>query len=191
MTSGSVSPCRLAAKSEKSPAVISRDNAQTAIPRTTGDGSPDKMRQRPVSPASPELPAAIRQLRTNRLRPIRLTGEPERKRETSDHRVSAERTAAAPSGPRALSASFRMRPLQTCSTDRRKDSRRSHRCGCRSAGEGRIDRPLMFDRQIGDATARIDPVWRRKRIRRTGVKAGAAGAADDPAPAYRSKGRPW
>src|SRR5207302_5602748 len=38
------------------------------------------------------------------------------------------------------------------------------------------DRALVLDREVGDAAARIQPIWRRERRRRTYVEAGAAGA---------------
>ena len=48
-----------------------------AAPRTSGEGSSSRRRQAATRPGSPEFPAAIRTLRMNRSRPIRLTGDPE------------------------------------------------------------------------------------------------------------------
>ena len=46
-----------------------------------------------------------------------------------------------------------------------------------SGRSSRRDRPLVLDRQVGDAAARVEPVGRGKGRRRTDVEAGAADAA--------------
>ncbi len=129
--------------------------------------------------ASPLLPAAIRQLRIIRLRPMRLIGEP----------ANISRNAASSSSSR--SASARRGELGA----RQEGAVRRGRFGeavPRADGQAIVaavdavadrlpkfdrDRPVMLDGQVGDALARIDPVGRADRLRRAGVEAARAAAA--------------
>ena len=113
-------------------AATSRDSAQTAAPRTSGEASASSARQAGTSAASAELPAAISTLRRKRSRPMRLTGEPEKK---APEGCIVERQQV---GQRRLAQVLARRQLglggrgwRTCSMGRRPGSRRSHRCGCR------------------------------------------------------------
>ena len=87
----------------------------------------------PAAPGRPLLPAAIRQLRTKRSRPMRLIGEPEnswRNPASSSASSSARRGAA--SSARGRNARWRAASRRTCSTGTPPGNRRSRRCGCRS-----------------------------------------------------------
>ena len=67
------------------------------------------------------------------------------------------------SSGRGWKARSRLPPARTCSRGRRPGSRRSRRCGCRSAARSRgRDGALVFDRQIGDAAPGVEPVGRGK-----------------------------
>src|SRR4051794_2966463 len=67
---------RSAASAANRPAGINLDSAHTAAPRTRAEPSDASASTGATSDVSPELPAAIRTLRKNRSRPMRLTGEP-------------------------------------------------------------------------------------------------------------------
>ena len=89
-------------------------------------------RPRRASPGRPNCRCAISTLRTKRSRPVRLTGVPAKRarKAASSSRASSASGGAARSSrctqPR-LAAGLR----RTCSTGRRRGSRRSRRCGCR------------------------------------------------------------
>ncbi len=179
-TSASVSsPARSAARSAKAGGGNSRESAQTAAPRTSGEGSRSKLAAccRPAR-RSPELPAAISTLRTNRSRPMRLTGEPEK---------SARKAASSSSSSRASA-----RLAQIVAGDELRLGSGAGEFVPRTDGEAVVaaidavadrcaefvrDRTLVLDGQVGDAAPRIEPVGRRKGIGRADVETGAAGAA--------------
>src|SRR5690606_23852540 len=95
---------RAAANTPKSLVSSSRDSAQTAAPRTSGDGSSSRASQAATSEPWPDWPAAISALRTNRSRPIRFTGEPEKKaRKAASLSVSRKESLGARSSSRATS----------------------------------------------------------------------------------------
>ena len=91
----------------------------------------------------------------------------------------------------ALAASFASRPrARTCSTGRRPDNRRSRRLGFRSRDRSsRGIGPFVFDRQVGNAAPRVEPVGRGKGVGRADVEAGAAGSRSDPSPAGPAEAR--
>src|SRR6185503_14666094 len=66
---------RAAAKAASRSCGSSRLSAQTAAPRTSGEGSANSRTASVASVASPELPIATSTLRTKRSRPARLTGD--------------------------------------------------------------------------------------------------------------------
>ena len=153
------------------------DSAQTAAPRTSGLASSSRRSASAASDASSELPIAISTLRTKRSRPMRLTGDFEN---SARNAASSSRASSASDGARnsrARQVSLRGRPARTCSTGRRRGSRRSHRCGCRCLAELVRDRPLVLDGQVGNAAPRIELVGRGEGVGRADVEAGAAGAA--------------
>ena len=95
-------------------------------------------RPRRRAPRRRELPIAISTLRTNRARPMRLTAllaNSARNAGVVEPRQFGKVRRAAMR--RAPQASFRARPARICSTDKPPGNRRSHRCGCRSAGAAR------------------------------------------------------
>ena len=145
------------------------------------------------APPSPELPAAIRQLRMKRSRPMRLTGEPEKKlRKAASSSVSRKSSRGSVRSSRALQLHLAAQRRQTCSTGRRPDNRRSHRCGCRSrCGIRRSISALVLDGQIGNAAPRIDLVGCGKGIGRAGVQTGPAGAAMVALRRVRAADRRW
>jgi hypothetical protein len=67
---------------------------------------------------------------------------------------------------------------RTCSTGTPAGSRRSRRCGCRSAAAGlRRDAAFVFDGEVADAAPRVQPVRRDDRLGRADLDAARAAAA--------------
>ncbi len=120
---------------------------------------------------------AISTLRKKRARPTRLIGEP------------AKRARKAASSSAASSASGGIAPVRGDELRLAADAREFVPGADRQAIVAAIDavadafpqfpgnRPLMLDRQIGDATARVQLIRRRKGAGRAGVEAGAADSA--------------
>ena len=102
-------------------------------PRTSGAGSSSRRSAAGARAGSPLLPIAISTLRTKRSRPMRLTGRP--REAAPEGRVVEARRARPAAGPRGPVARLQLQLAaaggRTCSTGRRRGSRRSHRCGCR------------------------------------------------------------
>ena len=91
-------------------------------------------------------------------------------------RARAGRRAAARPVRRAAGRRGWPRPhRRSGSTGTPPGNRRSRRCGCRSPPRNSSrDRPVMLDRQIGDAAPRIDPVRAANACGRAGVEAARA-----------------
>ena len=155
-----------------------RESAQTAAPRTSGDGSPRSARQCGARLASPELPAAISTLRMKRSRPMRLTGEPEKNARNAAI-VQLEKLGER----RRFEIGARLQLLL---------ARRDGELVPWADGETVVaaidavadrvaevvrDRSRVLDREVGDAAARVELVGRGKGVGRAGVEAGAARAA--------------
>ena len=96
--SGSSRDCPSARAAARSGA--RRPRAHTAAPRISGSGSPRHRSAAAASAGRPELPIAIRTLRRNRARPMRLTGDPAKR----------ARKPASSSAARAASSGFASRP---------------------------------------------------------------------------------
>ena len=126
-----------------------------------------------ICAGSPLFPKAISTLRTKRSRPMRLIGEPQNTCGSRHRPARQVGQPRAPSAPRAAGTPLRAFASRTCSRGRRPGSRRSHRCGCPSAGGARRDRALVLDRQVGDAAPRIEPVGRGEGAR-SGRRRGSA-----------------
>ena len=141
----------------------------------------------PASARSPLLPAAIRQLRTIRSRPIRLIGEP------ANISRNAASSSASRSASRGAASSARGRKARLAAARFGEPVPRAHRQAIVAAvdavadrlAEFVRDRPLVLDRQVGNAAPRIDPVRRREGLRRAGVEAARAAAAMRPPCAAR------
>src|SRR5690606_3971825 len=110
-TSGSASSGRWRSRSAaKRVGSRSRESAQTAAPRTSGDGSASSPSTSGAWSGSPALPSAISTLRTNRSRPVRLIGEPEkivRKAASSSVARSARRGAVSSARGRKANSAVR------------------------------------------------------------------------------------
>ncbi len=103
MRSVSASP-KLWCRSRRSPACSNRPQAQTAMPRTSGEGSDRCTRALAARSGSPELPMAISTLRRKRSRPVRLTGVPAKKaRNPASSREARNRRSGAARSSRAAS----------------------------------------------------------------------------------------
>ncbi len=158
----------------------SRASAQTAIAAHQRRGIVEQPHglARPA-PASPELPSAISTLRTKRSRPVRLTGVPaKRARKAASSSASELGERRRRETRRARAASPRGRPAANLFQGQtaRQSSQPKMRLPMRGAQLGR-DRPLVLDRQVGDAAPRIELVGRREGVRRADVEAAPAGAA--------------
>ena len=186
---------RLAQRARSPGAASSRVAAPIDAPlrrRPDRDRSPAAAAARPA-PSEPLFPAAIAALRTIRSRPIRLIGEP-----AKTLRKPASSSASRSASSRRGQLGARHEGLVA--------ARGVGEAVPRADGEAIVaaidavadrlaefvrDRPLMLDRQVGDAAPRIEPVGRREGVGRAGVQAGAAAirnglGAARPAPARAS-----
>ena len=159
--------------------MISRPRAHTAASATTGSPSPSSASTTGSNSAAPLFPAAYRQFRTNRPRPIRLIGEPEN---TCRNPASSSASRSARFGRRQL------RPRREGQVRRRRRRElvpRAHRQAvvapvdavAQAAAELLRHRPRMLDRQVGDAPPRIEPERRGEGVGRARPLAGVARAA--------------
>ena len=91
----------------------------------------ERARPPAASAGSPLLPIATSTLRTNRSRPIRLTGLPAKRRRKP---ASSSAASSASGGCHQVLARLQLQlarwPARTCSRGRRRGSRRSRRSGC-------------------------------------------------------------
>ena len=134
ITARSVSAARRGRASAQPASAASRASAQTAAPRTSGDGSSSSAlglgsERRVARIADGDQHVADEAVAADAL--DRRAGE---QRAEAPHRRGRARSASggAASSSRALRASPRASPARTCSTGRRRGNRRSHRCGCPS-----------------------------------------------------------
>ena len=141
----------------------------------------------------PLLPAAIRQLRTNRSRPMRLIGEPENSRaeprvvereqlgQPRRGQLGARQERAVARGARGELVPRAHREAIVAAVDAVADR----------LAEFLRDRPLVLDRQVRDAAPRIEPVGRGEGVGRAGVLARAARCRSGPRAAHRARTAAW
>ena len=131
-------------------------------------------------------------LRTKRPRPIRLIGEP-----AKSFRNAASSSRASVFEPRRLEIVARGKlrlPAFLGELVPRADRQAIVAAKDAIADERpklARDRAVMLDREVGDAAPRIEPVGRRKGVRRADVEAGPAGAAMIRLGARRARAPPW
>ena len=167
--------CEAAAKSAGG---ASRRDAHTAMARTSGEGSPSSRLAAGQTTVSPQLPMAISTLRTNRSRPSRLIGLPEKmalKVASSSAARSASRGAVnSARGRKACSAVWQCELVP--GADREAIVAAVDPVAHGLAEFGR-DVALVLDGEVRDAAPGIEPVGGGERVGRADVEAAAAGAA--------------
>jgi hypothetical protein len=112
-----------------------------------------------------------------RSRPMRFTGEPENKVRKPGRRASRSARRGAFRSVAGFRASFRWLPGRTCSRADGEAVVAAIDAVADRLAEFMRDRPLVLDGEVGNAAARVDAIGRGKGLGRTGVEAGAAGAA--------------
>jgi len=141
----------------------SRASAQTAAPRTKGAASARRLSATPARPGFTAVADRDQHIAQEAVAADRLIGEPaKRARKPASSSVAELGEIGACEIGALPQLREKRRPWRTCSKDRPRGNRRSHRSIADQRPELGRDGTLVLDGEIGDAAPGIDPIGRRK-----------------------------